>query len=211
MSSEPARNQPSTYAKLAVQIARISWARACATCMDEVGEDGGLMDVHFNENNLGAPCDMLARLGVMRDLEVSHSFPANWSPLDEVKLSRHAGEPTENDLILGLSFYVRWCSSEAELHNRYPAGPAIVSTPVEQTSRKSVRERNAVWQRNLIWAVQGGCELLSLLNAGAWDAAGNFSPRPEYDDTDEYWRSRQDMIVRCGGANNIYPFEQLRC
>jgi hypothetical protein len=179
-----------TYAALATQIARISWGRS------ECDGDGTLVDVHFCENNLQAPCDMLARLGVLRDNEVSHSFPADWSPLHATRLVRHAGEPTEADLLLGLMFYTEWFPSEAALSNRHPMGPAG-----ERSSWKPVAG-------DLVWAVQGACELLSKLKAGSWQANGEFWPRSAYSDgydIELYWSSRNDMIRSLGSETLLYP------
>jgi hypothetical protein len=179
-----------TYAALATQIARISWGRS------EWDADGTLVDVHFCENNLQAPCDMLARLGVLRDNEVSHSFPADWSPLHATRLVRHAGEPTEADLLLGLMFYTEWFPSEAALSNRHPMGPAG-----ERSSWKPVAG-------DLVWAVQGACELLSKLKAGSWQANGEFWPRSAYSDgydIELYWSSRNDMIRSLGSETLLYP------
>jgi hypothetical protein len=183
-----------TYAALATQIARISWGRS------ECDLDGTLRDVHFNENDLQAPCDMLARLGVLRDNVVSHSFPADWSPLDEARLVRHAGEPTEKDLLLGLMFYTEWFPSEAALSNRHPMAPAGVG-----------RRDGACWKPiagDLVWAVQGACELLLKLKAGSWQANGEFWPRSAYSDSykiELYWSSRNEMIRCLGSEKLLYP------
>ena len=183
-----------TYAALATQIARISWGRS------ECDGDGTVMDVHFGESNLHAPCDMLARLGFLRDNEVSHSFPAGWSPLTEARLVRHAGEPTEKDLLLGLMFYTEWFSSEAALSNRHPMVPADVE----------LRDRTR-WgpiTAYLVWAVQGACELLLKLKAGSWQANGDFWPRSAYSDSYDielYWSSRNEMIRSLGSETLLYP------
>jgi hypothetical protein len=68
--------------------------------------------------------DMLARHGVLRDDAVSHSFPADWSPLHEARLVRHAGEPTEKDLLLG---DLRLSSNLAQL-SRNPGRPALAGS-----------------------------------------------------------------------------------
>jgi len=178
-----------TYAALATQIARIAWGRS------ECDSDGTLVDVHFNENDLHAPCDMLARLGVLRDNIVSHSFPADWSPLNEARLIRHVGEPTEGDLLLGLMFYTEWFPSEAALSNRHP----IFSR--DRTCWKPVAG-------DLVWAVQGACELLLKLKAGSWQANGDFWPRSAYSDSykiELYWTSRNEMIRRLGSEKLLYP------
>jgi hypothetical protein len=184
-----------TYAALATQIARIAWGSS------ECDGDGTLVNVHFGENDLHAPCDMLARLGVLRDNDVSHSFPAGWSPLNAAPLVRHAGEPTENDLLLGLMFYTEWFRSEAALSNRHPMAPAGGEFH-DRTCWKPVAGRD------LVWAVQGACELLLQLKAGSWQANGDFWPRSAYSDgyrIELYWSSRNDMIRCLGSETLLYP------
>ena len=124
-----------------------------------------------------------------------------WSPLNEARLVRHAGEPTEKDLLLGLMFYTEWFPEEAALANRDPMAPADVE----------LRDR-VCWKpvagRDLVWAVQGACELLLKLDAGSWQANGQFRPRSSYSDSyriERYWSSRNEMISRLGSERLLYP------
>lgn len=184
-----------TYAALATQIARIAWS------FSECEPDGTLRNLHCNENNLQAPCDMLARLGVLRGSGVGHSFPANWSPSNEARLVRHAGEPTEKDLLSGLMFYVEWFPRQAALANRHPM--ALAGVELRDHARW-----NPVAGRDLVWAVQGACELLLKLKAGSWQADGAFWPRSAYSngyDIELYWSSRHEMIRRLGSERLLYP------
>ena len=204
MRSEPALTEPTKYSALATRIAYISWGMVISYDRAETDADGGLMRVHMNENGLGAPCDMLARLGVMRDHRVYHSFPPGWSPLNELWLVRHSAEPTENDLIVGLCHYVLWCEEEAKIGNRHPAFPTAIEAP-QQAKRPRAGQPDLGLNPQLIWAVQSGVELLQQFNAGGWDADGNFSACPAFSNIDDYWQSRSEMISRFGSELNIFP------
>lgn len=184
-----------TYAALATQIARILWG----LCDEE--SDGKLVYVHFCENNLNAPCDMLSRLGVMRDCAVSHCFVSDWSPFDEAVLIRHAGEPTADDLILGLTFYTEWFPDDAAVRNR--GRVVAVDTYLGDRTRWT-----PALARYRTWAVQGACDLLAKLNVGSWQANGAFLPSGAYSngiDLDLYWTSRTEMSRRLGSEKPLYP------
>ncbi|MBR1209742.1 hypothetical protein [Bradyrhizobium sp. JYMT SZCCT0180] len=184
-----------TYAGLATQIARILWG----LCDAEI--EGKLVYFHACENNLNAPCDMLARLGLMRDWEVSHCFASDWSPFNEAALIRHPGEPTGDDLLLGLMFYTEWFPNNAAFRNR--GRVAGVDVSLDDRAR-----RTPAGERYLTWAVQGACELVMKLDAGSWQANGVFSPSGPYldsTDLDLYWHSRNEMIRRLGSEKLLYP------
>jgi hypothetical protein len=191
----PTNHSEGTYTALATQIARILWG----LCDEE--NDGKLTYAHFCENNLNAPCDMLARLGLMRDGVVSHCFVSDWSPFDEAVLLRHAGEPTADDLISGLSFYTEWFPDDAAIRNR---GQVVLVDPDlgDRTRRTPAGERYRTW------AIQGACELLVKLEVGSWQANGVFCPSGPYSESshlDLYWQSRNEMIRRLGGEKLLYP------
>jgi hypothetical protein len=184
-----------TYAALATQIARIVWG----LCDEE--NEGKFEYVHFCENNLNAPCDMLVRLGLMRDCGVSHCFVSDWSPFDEAVLIRHAGEPTEDDLVLGLMFYTEWFPDDAAVRNR---GCVI---PVDTNLGDRTR-RTPASARYLTWAIQGACELLAKLDVGSWQANGAFAASGPYSsdiDLELYWQSRSEMVRLLGSEKLLYP------
>jgi hypothetical protein len=184
-----------TYAALATQTARILWG----LCDEE--NEGKLEYVHFCENNLNAPCDMLARLGLMRDCAVSHRFVSDWSPFHQAVLIRHAGEPTADDLLLGLTFYTEWFPDEAAFGNR----GCVASVDVKLGDRT---RRTPAGERFRTWAVQGACELLAKLDAGSWQANGAFAPSGPYSngvDLERYWHSRSEMVRRLGSEKMLYP------
>jgi hypothetical protein len=184
-----------TYTALATQIARILWG------MCDYEMEGKLAYCHFCENNLNAPCDMLVRLGLMRDCEVAHCFVSDWSPFDEAILIRHAGEPAENDLISGLAFYTLWFPDEAALRNRGQL--VLVDTNLGDRTR-----RTPAGERYRTWAIQGACDLLAKLNVGSWQANSAFCPSAPYSneiDLERYWNSRNEMIRRLGSEKLLYP------
>ena len=180
---------------MATQIARILWG----LCGEEI--DGKLVYFHACENNLNAPCDMLARLGLMRDCGVSHCFASDWSPFDEAVLIRHAGEPTGDDLVSGLTFYTEWFPDDAAIRNR--GRLVLVDANLGDRTRWT-----PACARYRTWAVQGACDLLAKLDVGSWQANGVFSPSGRYSDItdlDLYWHSRNEMIRRLGSEKLLYP------
>lgn len=184
------------YDRFVRQIARILWGM----CDHETEDVRGFC--HCNENNLNAPCDMLARLGIMHGGTVSHRFVANWSPFGETPSTRHAGEPTAQDLWLGLTFLIEWCPQEAALSKR---GQVVVGI---ETDFGDLSRLTTARIRYRIWAVQGACELLHSLALGAWSDDSTFricDPDSTADDIEDYWSSRNEMIRQLGRVELLYP------
>ncbi len=183
------------YDNFARQIAQILWGM----CDHEA--NGARAFYHASENNLDAPCDMLARLGIISAEAVSHRFPANWSPFEETTFSRHPGEPTARDLWLGLTFLIHWFPQEAASSKR---GQAIgVETDFGDLSRLT-----PAWKRYQIWAVQGACELLRTLSLGAWNDDGTFricDPCFTPESIEAYWSSRNEKVRQLGQVELLYP------
>ncbi|MBY6218046.1 hypothetical protein [Qipengyuania aquimaris] len=63
---------------------------------------------HCFENNLDAVPDMLARLGILKADQHGHKFCFDWQPNQHLPILRHEGEPTLEDLGIGLDFAVAW-------------------------------------------------------------------------------------------------------
>lgn len=187
------------YESFARQIARIEWAM----CDNEI--DGRRIVNHLGDNNHDAPCDMLVRLGVMYvsipDHGLNHYFPAGWSPLADFPLSRHSGEPTANDLWLGLTFWIHWFPNDANIDHRGQNGSI-------DTNFSVLGGLTPAWLRYRAWAIQGACELLCLLGLGAWNGDGKFEildPTSTIDSLEAYWSSRSEMVKTLGGEELLYP------
>ncbi|WP_206241566.1 hypothetical protein [Novosphingobium terrae] len=166
-----------SYEALATQIARIVWCH----CYEKIGNQSAFF--HFCENNLNAPCDMLARLGLMEDHEVAHAFIQPLSPLIQAPIQRHDKAPTQAEPLLGLTFLVHWKPREAALKHR----GAMLSVSDQQST---IERDDAALQKFHIWAVQGACELLHASAFGAWTEAGSFAMIALYADEDaieRYW------------------------
>jgi hypothetical protein len=180
------------YQTAATQLARIMWV------LCEQSPDGTLLYLHASENNLDAPCDMLARLGVMKELrQVQHVFVRAWSPFTEVPLIRHAGEPTLDDLVLGLAFYTEWFPEEAKQRNASPVTPF----GLDIGDRTKITPAS---ERYLIWAVQGACDVLIKLNAGGWQPNGIFLPKGD-PDIETYWATCRTRAQQLGDEKLLYP------
>lgn len=190
-----AAHSSESYEAIATQIARIFWGM----CSHEI--NGRRYFYHANENNLDAPCDMLARLGLLdMQSDVAHCFVSDWSPFTEAPLIRHAGEPSEHDLVLALTFYTHWFPDEAAARHR---GLAIVSS---YSPDQAYNDPAVVRYR--VWAVQGACKLLEQLGLGTWGNHGAFMPHAPYssdDDIASYWANRSAMIQRLGSEMLLYP------
>jgi hypothetical protein len=79
------------------------------------------------------------------------TYSAHATQIDhEAWLVRHS---TEKDLLLRLMFHTEWFPREAALSNRDPMAP------VGRELRDRVFRKPAAG-RDLVWAVQGACELL---------------------------------------------------
>lgn len=185
----------SNYDDFARQIARIIWG----ICDHELM--GSRAFCHLNENNFNAPCDMLARLGIMFDETISHRFAANWSPFVKAPVAHHVGEPTARDLWLGLTFLIHWFPEEAAsgVHGR----AVSVESNFSDLSRLSTAGK-----RYRLWAVQGTCELFRSLNMGEWTNDGIFrvfNPFPTTGRIDDYWSSRNDLVRQLGSEEFLYP------
>jgi hypothetical protein len=175
------------YGALATQIARIMRG----LCDYEIA--GRPAFYHCHENNMDAPCDMLARLGVMKDETVAHSFAPDWSPFSEAMLARHPGEPSSSDLVLGLAFLAESFPDDARRRN----AACCVATDLEDRSKAAAsRYRN--------WALQGACNLLIRLEAGSWRQDGRFLPKGDFD-IESYWQSRLICARRLGDEKLLYP------
>lgn len=192
------------YESFARQIARIEWAM----CDNEI--NGSRIVNHLGDNNHNAPCDMLARLGVMYvsspDHGLNHHFPAGWSPFADIALSRHSGQPTANDLWLGLTFWIHWFPDDANIAHR---GQAV---SVDADFGDLMRLTPA-WVRYRTWAIQGACELLCSLGLGAWKADGKFQildPTSTIDSVEAYWASWNEAAERLGGKDRLYPGPVVR-
>jgi hypothetical protein len=97
------------YQELALVLALNTYSR-CAS-----DADGLAVYEHFNENQLGMPPDILARLGVMCPegtdewmFSPRHSFRNSWSPQKPLILKRHEGEPSVFDLLVATCLLVKW-------------------------------------------------------------------------------------------------------
>jgi hypothetical protein len=138
------------YEDLATAVARI----LRSICDFEM--DGHPAFTHANSNDLDAPCDMLARLGLMKEHSVQHVFSRHWPLLQTAPLVRHAGEPSLNDLIRGLCLFVDWFPSVPR-----DAEPADVPTDFPDLGDRSQMDRFHKW------SVQEGRRLLEELGIGA--------------------------------------------
>ncbi|QGM44593.1 hypothetical protein [Methylocystis heyeri] len=184
---DPGHGAESIYGALATQIARIMRG----LCDYEIA--GRPSFHHCSENNMDAPCDMLARLGVMKDETVAHSFAPDWSPFSEAMLARHPGEPSSSDLVLGLAFLTESFPDDARRRN----AACCIATDLEGGSK-------AAASRYRIWALQGACNLLMRLEAGSWNQDGRFLPKGDFD-IESYWRSRLICARRLGDEKLLYP------
>ncbi len=63
---------------------------------------------HFDENGLGSVPDMLTRLGLMCPIDQGHAFTVAPDDDGSWPLIRHRGEPSLDDLLQGLEFYIDW-------------------------------------------------------------------------------------------------------
>ncbi len=191
------------YESFAHQIARIEWA----VCDEEMN---GSRIVNHVGNDHYALCDMLARLGVMYATApiywLQHHFSAGWSPFGDIALSRHSGEPTANDLWLGLTFSIHWFPDDANIANR---GQAVsVDADFGDLARVTPAK-----DRFRAWAVQGACELLCSLGLGTWKANGQFQildPTSTKDSIEAYWSSQNEAAERLGGRDRLYPGPVVR-
>jgi hypothetical protein len=200
------------YDDLATAIARI----LRSICDFEM--DGHPAFTYANSNDLDAPCDMLARLGLMKEHSVQHVFSRDWPLLQTAPLVRHAGEPSLNDLIRGLCFFVDW----------FPSVPRDAEHADVPTDFPDVGERSQQ-DRLHKWSVQEGRRLLEELGIGRWSSrdvwrsnelrflAALFGQSPKKDvfemtgdfakdDWMElYWMSRKADAARLGGETCLYP------
>ena len=191
------------YESFARQIARIEWA----VCDDEIS---GSRIVNHVGNDHYPLCDMLARLGVMYATAPiywhQHHFPVGWSPFEDIALSRHSGEPTANDLWLGLTFPIHWFPDDANIAHR---GQAVsVDADFGDLARVTPAK-----DRYRAWAVQGACELLCSLGLGTWKADGQFQildPASTIDSIEAYWLSQNEAAERLGGRDRLYPGPVVR-
>jgi hypothetical protein len=158
--------------------------RCLATMMMVVIEEGRLPYFeHFGENNLHAVPDMLTRLGVMEEFKGAHRFCFDWNPAMQLQLMRHKGEPSLDDLGIGLDFCLSWY------------GP--MNLPNEFRTRA--------------WAINGLANAAEALGRGlvidgtyvSEDARGEYV-------IEDYWVSRKQVSDNLGGEHNLYPEGKMK-
>lgn len=168
--------------------------------------DGTPTYTHYSENNLNAPCDMLARLGLMSGLPrgAAHQFPV-WFPGESLPIIRHPGEPVAADLLLALAFYAQWFPHDSTY--REPEA----NEPMPEADLTADNRWSEQRERFKVWSVRRVARLLAELNLGGWNSEGTFRlPAPFGDvlDIEYYWYSRSRVVGKFGGNEGaLYPLD----
>lgn len=191
----------SNYEDIAVAIADV----ILSLSHDQGLNDGKARFEHFCENNMNAPCDMLARLGIMTEARagMEHCFTSDWRTGMSHPVQRHQGEPSLDDLFLALKFYSEWFPKVVSKDSFQIAGdrPALpnFSGPYANESRTQFHH----------WAMQNVIELLLKANLGNWAEDGRFKlfkPFDEHRGLEKYWMTRSMMAKNlASGENGLYP------
>lgn len=203
-------DQENLYNELVRSLALIIYARCVAH------DDTHAEYEHFNDNRLGMPPDILARLGVMRGtgpnewlISSRHVFEGNWTPDMALDVKRHEGEPTVFDLIVAVCLMVDWDRSITE-RLKEVGSPSLNKLPDLDLKdhRRFQSEPQIVFQ---YLAFKRAATCLEKLGLGEWNNEGDFSlispltGEQPIDLADSYSASRHLTAKRLGGVQSLFP------
>lgn len=203
-------DQEILYNELVHALALIIYARCVAY------EGSHAEYEHFNDNRLGMPPDILARLGVMRGtgpdewlVSSRHIFERNWTPGMALDIKRHEGEPSVFDLIVAVCLMVDWDHSITERLTDI-GSPKLDKLPDLdlKDDRRFQSEPQIVFQ---YLAFKRAATCLEKLGLGEWNDEGGFSliapltGEKPIDLADSYSASRHLTAKRLGGVKFLFP------
>jgi hypothetical protein len=199
------------YLDLAEALALIVYGRCVAY------DDEHAVYQHFNENRLGIPPDILARLGIMRGVSNvdfwmtsgAHAFLNDWTPDKPLQVRRHAGEPTLFDLIAATCLMIDW---DKEVSKHFPRSawpvPEVVPSLDLKNERRFQSPEQLVFQ---FMALRKGAACIERLGLGEWDNEGRFEliyalrGSQPIDLADTYQQTRHLIAERLGGVRFLFP------
>ncbi|MEI9849948.1 MAG: hypothetical protein WDN24_02640 [Sphingomonas sp.] len=183
------------YEQAAHAIATVIWSAS-------ERDRGATVYLHFAENDLEEPCDMLERLGAMEALgefRHVHAFRHDWNPGRPLELVRHPGEPPAADLVLALGFYAEWFPHDA---TGTPAGLDEPMPPVPVLGDGWTPGRAAMRR----WAMRRIAALLAGIGLGSWADDGRFRLSAAAGGIDGYRLSKDAQAAGFGGDYlRLYP------
>ncbi|MEO1662413.1 MAG: hypothetical protein AAFR51_15600 [Pseudomonadota bacterium] len=176
---------------------------AYSLCSED--SDGKAFLGHGCENNFNAFCDMLARLGVMKEHSsgLSHRFDDAWTPCRPLIVRRHSCEPGAEDLMLAAMFFVDW----------FPlAFGELAPTPDEKQPELFELEPDKLLSAQIEfrnWAVRkAGCWLLEN-DAALWVEGEGLAHAHQFEGhriLNPYWSHRREQKIRVGNSEDaLFP------
>lgn len=160
---------------------------------------------HGCENNMHAPCDMLARLSILSGQrgDMLHHFTVDWIPGTALPVCRHAAEPSAADLAIALHFYADWFPGALRSYRPRP------SETMPPHFDMSVSGRTAPRVTFQDWAVRrAGAWLLEHDHAIWFQGEGLCFDRQfeEHKILDVYWQNRFEMKQSYGNSEQaLFP------
>lgn len=208
MSAAVDQNQ--MYFDLAHALALIVFAR----CVADDGADPCYS--HFNENRLGIPPDILARLGVMRGLNPdqfmvsgSHAFINDWRPESPLRLARHPGEPSFFDLIVAVGLMVDWDQDSVGQIAHASGVPVNPPAAPDLKDHRRFRSETRLAFSAFAWRKAVAC--LEVLGLAGRTEAGRYALIPALGGStpialaDSYQTTRHLAAQRLGGVRCLFP------
>ena len=160
---------------------------------------------HGCENNMHAPCDMLARLGVMsgRRGDMLHHFIGDWQPGSTLQIHRHPAEPSGEDLALAILFYADWFRGAFE-----DTSPRA-NVPMPDLFDLAISDLTAVRRTFHDWAVRRAGAWLLERKLAIWVTGEGLcldTQLKEHKILDRYWQNRFEMAQSYGGDEvSLFP------
>jgi len=187
------------YEEAVALVACIIYSMCCADT------DGNPYFAHACENNLNAPADMLARVGVMDEIDdgLSHKFGTGWKPGLALDIERHSCEPSQQDLILALLFFLDW-------------SPSVLKTmcPISNEAMPALFEfhpsKHSTVQRNFhAWAIRRAGKWLLKQNMAVFVEGEGLAIEQQHAGhkiLEPYWDNRQKMKMCVGNSEStLFP------